>query len=1368
MIDLTHGLFRVIVVLSVLTALLTGGRADAKDLPDLPQECKTGILVGEEGEGGPKKDLLIKDNQVCHVSKGTHGYRNVHIWNGGKLVFSDEGEHIHFWATAILVEKDGSLLAGTSTAPIGINKGTLTIHLYGAPQNRGGKGVRCQTGDMCGVPADIWTSNLNDHGHPGDPALARKVDNPAFAASAKDYRGPKDDYFYAYHPLFHDEGDDKAYFGYKVLGVSHGGTLELYGKKGACPKDCALPSTTGESWVRLNKTVSPNDAGAKTTLVVDSPVDWKADDWIVVTTTDYLPGHSELLQIEADTSNGTTVTVKQKVTYHHNGERYPIPSDAVSRLGLSTEVAKGAETRAGVALLSRSIRIVSGGSALNDDFPLETSPDCANPHPETNAKCYFGAHAVFRQGFTSIKVQGVEFYQMGQGGRIGHYPVHFHHARKTNSDTFVVDSSIWDSMTRWIVLHGTHDVTLARNVGYLSIGHGFYLEDGTEINNSLFANIGIFARGAVNNKQNPRKVPGILAAPDLDTRVNLEAFPYKSDYDHPTVFWIMNGWNDFQYNMAAGAGTCGACYWLVGGYNSTMSRTVDKQGQRWESYASLQDNVDRAATTPLKSFIGNSCASAMTSFQTITKTEACIGVGPSPNDGFPSLPHIPNPLAAKADPPDLTYYPSTKDGGRFPTQCGGPLADAHADCRTSPPRCSAENRAGCLVTVLDHYTTSFNWAAFNFAAIWLRPQWYLVTDSVITDVQQAGLTIVTGGGYSASDVITGHWALVRKSVFIGHTQEEKATSDKPPILMPDNPFASNGGPFNLTSKLRCAENAGGNRPGNHCLSVDEGVSVQVSNFGMYQRLFSVYDGPAFQDSNAYLNIKRREIDDCKPFPSTVDASTPDGRCDPADLSVHRQSAWLAGVVQGLPKATKTVDSKPVDFCYMPNAAIGWKQPNGFYYPPAFHSTNLYFAKDDAQGKGGVDVRHFVVSPLFKEGTFTTDTLQTGQSYCNWSRTLFDGFAGNDRQTVLNDDDGSLTGYTRSISVNLDDFFLAPVQAIECRSDETARMSPYDYVTTVLYPRCVIDKTCAKAPNPPPPDGDGNPNLNNGDWNRACTNELCYGVPLYRQDLMPIGDVDPTDKNKTLARSIRMMGQETGQRSSLTVDRGTYYLDTAVGKARQLECKGPECVINLFQKNQTYYLFLIFAKDTTEQTYRFYVGKDTDFKPDSVVMVQANIGPNPVVFKNLGLLPAGRARWFDEAQGVVEVTVKVADLPDLAKKVADAKEKKCQPATFCTWNKDKKTCNDCSYDDKGNCKDSGSDKVCRWAIADLDCPDEGCFGIAFTLPEKFATDPTPDPRPAATCLQRQPPWNVSLEAREANDGVCPQKSDKLLDDFCQVK
>ena len=126
--------------------------------------------------------------------------------------------------------------------------------------------------------------------------------------------------------------------------------------------------------------------------------------------------------------------------------------------------------------------------------------------------------------------------------------------------------------------------------------------------------------------------------------------------------------------------------------------------------------------------------------------------------------------------------------------------------------------------------------------------------------------MVTGGGYSASDVITGHWALVRKSVFIGHAPRKTTRLRR----TGDRSIRQGSGARRMQAS---------NRPGNHCLHVDEGVSFQVSNFGMYQRLFSVYDGPAFQDSNAYLNIKRREIDDCKPFPDRG-RPNPDGRCDP--------------------------------------------------------------------------------------------------------------------------------------------------------------------------------------------------------------------------------------------------------------------------------------------------------------------------------------------------------------------------------------------------------------------------------------------------------------------------------------------------------
>ena len=201
--------------------------------------------------------------------------------------------------------------------------------------------------------------------------------------------------------------------------------------------------------------------------------------------------------------------------------------------------------------------------------------------------------------------------------------------------------------------------------------------------------------------------------------------------------------------------------------------------------------------------------------------------------------------------------------------------------------------------------------------------------------------------------------------------------------------------------------------------------------------------------------------------------------------------------------------------------------------------------------------------------------------------------------------------------------------------------------------------------------------------------------------------------------------------------------------------------NVFKENETYYLFLIFAKESTEQTYRFYVGDNTTFDPASIRMMQANIGPNPVVFDNFKPLPAGRARWLNDnketAKGVVEVLLKVSDFPDVAAKYKSARPKKCQPATYCTWNAATETCEDAT----------GRAEVCRWAVAEQDCPDGGCIGIVFTLPAGFTTlaDPA-TPRPAAACLPKAPPWDVSLQAITVSDGICPKAADTLDADFCK--
>jgi hypothetical protein len=102
--------------------------------------------------------------------------------------------------------------------------------------------------------------------------------------------------------------------------------------------------------------------------------------------------------------------------------------------------------------------------------------------------------------------------------------------------------------------------------------------------------------------------------------------------------------------------------------------------------------------------------------------------------------------------------------------------------------------------------------------------------------------------------------LGRKDVFIGNPQA-------------NNPLASNAGPFTPAGLGYDTSPAEAN---NYCLSLDEGISMPLSNFRANQPVFSIYDGPSLQDSNAYLHIKRTVIDDC-PLPN------PQQQCNDSQL-----------------------------------------------------------------------------------------------------------------------------------------------------------------------------------------------------------------------------------------------------------------------------------------------------------------------------------------------------------------------------------------------------------------------------------------------------------------------------------------------------
>ncbi len=1278
---------------------------EVKAAKSQPQQQYDVKQCGDESlpAGDYNFDLHVTGTCVADgtLGNGIYKYHWVYIHDGGTLMFQDK--KLDLYANSILVLNGGTLQAGTPDAngAIGANGGQVTLHLWGS---KDAAAIPCEKSDgsqdeTCGIPSQVW-NNANE---------MKQIYPSSCNPNPLD---PRRDCFYKYD----DPNVSIYYFGRKTLAVSYGGTLRLFGKKGSTFDGLnPPPSDTGASWRRLITDVKKDS----TSFDIDAVVDWKAGDHIVVTPTDYLPGHAE----EAIVSNvephgkSTTITISGVVLddgtvqdgglrFPHSGTKFQIPSDIKTKLELDRS---DIETRAAVALLSRDIRVVSEG-----DMPPDTSKGTEPDFPPT-LNNYFGGHVIFRQGFKQVEMQGVEFRQLGQGGIIGRYAIHFHMTRKVPLDTFVKDCSINESMTRWITLHGIQGVLLARNVGWKSIGHGFYIEDGSETDNRIYANIGILARAGVRDSQNPRQAPGILAHPDITDYRD----PYATDWLRPSVFWIMNGWNDFEYNMASGAGSCGMCYWLPAGANSGPSRY-----EYWTGYASRQRGLSNnpglrefnSGTSPLQTFVGNACSTAMFSFIDIGQISSeCNGFGPNTPTTVAAIPGAGPDIPREGLPPNkvFDYFPIVT-GLRIPTKCN--VLDGDCGTNQSPKtvKCNGTNdtdEANCMPTVLDHYTTSFNFSQKNFSAIWLRPWWRLVTDSSITDQLGPGLTFVTGGGYTRSDSALGNWDVGLRNVFVGQTQsdppDQKATF-----------FASDLGPFTPNGITKCD-----NTPeAGYCLSKDNGISIPITPFNAGQRMFNIYDGPSFQDASAYLNIKARLITDC----TSKDRNKQDGVCV--------ASKYMYGHSQGLLQGPLIDPGDPTKgrACYIPNAAIAWKQENGFYYPPAFFSRNLVFRN--------VDIRHFVIEPLFKLNTFETNLTDVAARYCTWKDKIFEPFNDIDRQTVLNDIDGSLTGLLadtmpkarETLSINEDPFFRVPTFTQECSSDRhedsknqkgppaTAITSPYEYVTTAIIADCGLRSDISQC-------GKGTDELPN--WTYDCAH--CYGVPLFRQYWTMADnaqcDADPDCKKGDPVHRpgrITMMGQSTGQRSALTTNHGWFYIDTTVPASQQkgLPLQNGRSV---FLSGHTYYVYMIYGQPDTQMEYWMYVGAGADKTKVESEVGRYRVNVDSQIYKFKKKFDADpdflSSVNYEPMDGWLKVKV---NLSAYQTEFTNDRKNFCKPATYCSWDDKTKSCGCLAG---SGCKD---DSVCSWGPSDDDCPTKGCFGFSFKIQPQFDNAPKPGPPPPA--------------------------------------
>lgn len=311
---------------------------------------------------------------------------------------------------------------------------------------------------------------------------------------------------------------------YRGLIVNSGGTLVLTG------------SITKSRWLRLGATTYPGDEFI--TLEDFTANSWQVGDEIALAPSSFRSSEAENFVITKIDFSLRRVYLNKPAKFLHWG----LIENLVTSNGKKIRL----DQRAEVANLTRNILV-------KPDESLAKISDTDQ----------IGAHImVNRGGFAAL--DAVELYRMGQAGIMARYPFHWHVVGDAPGQ-FIKNSSIHASFQRCITIHKTNKTLVENNVCYDFRGHGFFLEDGNEVDNVLRGNIGILAK-----TPSPNKI--LLSSDNPDgnkSGVVVTRFPATA------TFWISHPKNTVVNNVAAGS--AGTGFWMafapaIRKFNSTTQK----------------------------------------------------------------------------------------------------------------------------------------------------------------------------------------------------------------------------------------------------------------------------------------------------------------------------------------------------------------------------------------------------------------------------------------------------------------------------------------------------------------------------------------------------------------------------------------------------------------------------------------------------------------------------------------------------------------------------------------------------------------------------------------------------------------------------
>uniref|UniRef100_A0A8C0B2B2 hyaluronoglucosaminidase n=1 Tax=Buteo japonicus TaxID=224669 RepID=A0A8C0B2B2_9AVES len=253
-------------------------------------------------------------------------------------------------------------------------------------------------------------------------------------------------------------------------------------------------------------------------------------------------GGKALAQKEFFTVDGQKFVVRAYSEWNDENPQFP-------HVG---EVIDGVDMRAEVGVLTRNILIK--GETENTCY---REKECQFFNYDT-----FGGHIKILKNFTSVHLSYVELKQMGQQ-QIGSYPVHFHLCGDVDEKggysfkTYLEGLSIHHCFSRCVTVHGTNGLLIKDTIGYDTLGHCFFTEDGIEQRNTLFHNLGLVTK------------PGTLLPTDRNSSmcIGIRDKVYGSYVPVPatdcmavSTFWISHPNNHLINNAAAGSQDAGIWY----------------------------------------------------------------------------------------------------------------------------------------------------------------------------------------------------------------------------------------------------------------------------------------------------------------------------------------------------------------------------------------------------------------------------------------------------------------------------------------------------------------------------------------------------------------------------------------------------------------------------------------------------------------------------------------------------------------------------------------------------------------------------------------------------------------------------------------